>query len=113
MDIPEKTVGNVCIVFLSGRLDAYASNEVEPKLNLLCAAANANVVINLKSLDYISSSGLRVLLSALKKARKQQGDIRLACLQTYVREVFDTAGFTQLFKMFDKEEDAIDSFKGA
>jgi len=71
------------------------------------------VVVNLKGLDYISSSGLRVLLAALKKIRKQNGDIRLACLQPYVREVFDIAGFTQLFKMFDKEEDAIDSFKGA
>jgi len=113
MDIPEKTVGNVGIIFLSGRLDAYAANEVEQKLNLLCAAAKANVVVNLKGLDYISSSGLRVLLAALKKVRKQNGDIRLACLQPYVREVFDIAGFTQLFKMFDLEEDAINSFKEA
>ena len=113
MEIPEKTVGNVGIIFLSGRLDAYAANEVEQKLNLLCTVANANVVVNLKSLEYISSSGLRVLLASLKKVRKQNGDIRLACLQPYVREVFDIAGFTQLFKMFDKEEDAIASFKGA
>jgi len=113
VEIPEKTVGNVGIIFLSGRLDAYAANEVEQKLNLLCTVANANVVVNLKSLEYISSSGLRVLLASLKKVRKQNGDIRLACLQPYVREVFDIAGFTQLFKMFDKEEDAIASFKGA
>jgi anti-sigma B factor antagonist len=112
MDIPEKSVGNVGIIFLSGRLDAYAANEVEQKLNLLCTPTQANVVVNLKSLEYISSSGLRVLLAALKKVRKQNGDIRLASLQPYVKEVFDTAGFTQLFKMFEKEEEAIDSFKG-
>jgi anti-sigma B factor antagonist len=113
MDIPGKSIGNVDIISLSGRLDAYAANDVERKLDSLCTIAKANLVVNLKSLEYISSSGLRVLLAALKRVRKQQGDIRLACLQPYVREVFDIAGFTQLFKMFDKEEEAVDSFKVA
>ena len=69
------------------------------------------LVVDLSCLEYISSSGLKVSLAGIKKARKEQGDIRLACLQPYVKEVFDIAGFTQLFQMFDKEEDAVDSFK--
>jgi anti-sigma B factor antagonist len=113
VDIPEKPVGTVCVIFLNGRLDAYAANDVEKKMDSLFAAAKAQLVVNLKGLEYISSSGLRVLLAGLKRVRKQQGDIRLACLQPYVKEVFDIAGFTQLFKMFDKEEEAIDSFKGS
>ena len=112
MDIPEKSLGNVYVISLDGRLDAYAANDVEKKLDSLFTSAKSQLVVNLKGLEYISSSGLRVLLAALKKMRKQQGDIRLACLQPYVKEVFDIAGFTQLFKMFDKEEEAIDSFKG-
>ncbi len=112
MDIPEKSVGNVHVISLNGRLDAFAANDVEKKLDSLFTSAKSQLVVNLKNLDYISSSGLRVLLSALKKMRKQQGDIRLACLQSNVKEVFDIAGFTQLFKMFGKEEEAIDSFKG-
>jgi anti-sigma B factor antagonist len=113
VDIPEKSVGNVYVVFLNGRLDAYAANDVEKKLDSLFTSAKAQLVVNLKGLEYISSSGLRVLLSALKRVRKQQGDIRLACLQPYVKEVFDIAGFTQLFKMFDREEEAVDSFTEA
>lgn len=112
MDIPEKSVGNVYVVSLNGRLDAYAANDVEKKLDSLLTSAKVQLVVNLKGLEYISSSGLRVLLAALKKMRKQQGDIRLACLQPYVKEVFDIAGFTQLFKMFEKEEEAMDSFEG-
>lgn len=113
MEISEKTVGNVNIISLSGRLDAYAANDVERKLDSQLVADQACLVVNLTQLEYISSSGLRVLLAALKKARKQQGDVRLACLQPYVREVFDIAGFTQLFQIFDKEEDALNSFKEA
>ena len=110
MEILEKRIGNVNILSLSGRLDAYSANDVERKLDSLIAAEQVRLVVNLEQLEYISSSGLRVLLAALKKARKQQGDIRLACLKPYIQEVFDIAGFTQLFSIFDTEEAAVDSF---
>ena len=112
MDISEKTSGNVNIIYLSGRLDAYAANDVEQKLDSLVAEHQVNLVINLERLEYISSSGLRVLLAGIKRVKKEQGDIRLACLQPYVKEVFDIAGFTQLFLMFDTEEEAVNSFTG-
>ena len=112
MEISEKTVGNVNIIYLNGRLDAYASTDVEKKLDSLIAVKQVNLVVELSRLEYISSSGLRVLLSGIKKVKKEQGDIRLACLQPYVKEVFDIAGFTQLFQIFNSEEDAINSFQG-
>jgi anti-sigma B factor antagonist len=111
MEILEKKVGSVNVLSPIGRLDAYASAEMEKKVNPLADTAQIALVINLEKLEYISSSGLRVLLAGLKKSKKGAGDMRLACLQPYVKEVFDMAGFTQLFKMFDKEEDAINSFK--
>jgi anti-sigma B factor antagonist len=110
MEIGEKKTGNVDILFLTGRLDAYASTDVEKKITSVTDKTPVSLVVCMEKLEYISSSGLRVLLAALKKARKQQGDIRLACLQPYVKEVFDVAGFTQLFKMFDKEDEAVNSF---
>jgi anti-sigma B factor antagonist len=111
MEIGEKKAGSVDILYLTGRLDAYASTDVEKKINNVTEKTPVTLVVSMEKLEYISSSGLRVLLAALKKARKQQGDIRLACLQPYVKEVFDVAGFTQLFKMFEKEAEAISSFE--
>lgn len=113
MDISEKTIGDVNVISLSGRLDAYSANEVEKKLDSLIDAAQVRLVISLEKLEYISSSGLRVFLAALKKTKKQQGNIKLACLKPYIKEVFDIAGFTQLFNMFDTEEAAVNSFKEA
>lgn len=110
MEIGENKAGNVDIIYLAGRLDAYAATEVEKKINTATDEAQVNLVVSMEKLEYISSSGLRVLLAALKKVRKQQGDIRLAGLQSYVKEVFDIAGFTQLFKMFEKEDDAVKSY---
>jgi len=111
MEIQDKKSGNVEIFYLTGRLDAYAAAEVEKKLISATEKTQCSMVIAMNNLDYISSSGLRVLLASLKKARKLQGDVRLSGLQPYVKEVFDVAGFTQLFKIFEKEEDAISSFK--
>lgn len=110
MEISVKKMGDVDIISLSGRLDAYAANDLERKLDSLIDADQVQLVVNLGGLEYISSSGLRVLLAALKKVRKQQGDIKLACLKPYIKEVFDIAGFTQLFTIFDAEEAAVSSF---
>jgi len=113
VEILEKRTGNVNVISLSGRLDAYSANDMEQKLHSLIDADQVRLIVSLEQLEYISSSGLRVLLAALKKVRKQKGDIRLACLRPYVKEVFDIAGFTQLFTIFDAEEAAVNSFAEA
>jgi len=110
MEILERKSGNIDVISLDGRLDAYSTNDLEAKLNSMVDAAQVRLIVSLENLDYISSSGLRVLLAALKKVRKQQGDIKLSCLQPYIKEVFDIAGFTQLFNIFDTDESAVDSF---
>ncbi len=110
MEILEKKSGDTSVIMLSGRLDAYSANDVERKLDSLINAAQVRLVINLEKLEYISSSGLRVFLAALKKVRKQQGDLKLAGLKPFIKEIFDIAGFTQLFNMFDTEEAAIKSW---
>src|SRR5512136_1328260 len=113
LEISEKSVENVKIVSIVGRLDAYAANDAERKLDSLITAGHVCLVVEFSRLDYISSSGLRVLLAAIKRVKKEQGDIRLACLQPSVKEVFDMAGFTQLFRVFGKEEEAVNSFTKA
>jgi len=110
LEISEKSVGNVNIISISSRLDAYAANDVERKFDSLITTSHVCLVVDLSRLEYISSSGLRVLLGAIKRAKKEQGDIRLTCLQPSVKEVFDIAGFTQLFHIFDREEEAVNSF---
>jgi anti-sigma B factor antagonist len=110
MDIEEKKLDNVNVLSLSGRLDAYSATEVEKKLDSLLDAGQPRLVIDLEKLEYISSSGLRVFLAALKKAKKLEGDIKLAGMKPFIKEVFDIAGFSQLFNIFDTREAAVSSF---
>ena len=110
MEIMEKKIGSVSVVALGGRLDAYVSSNVEQKLNALVDADEVWLVVSLERLGYISSSGLRVLLASLKKVRKRDGDIKLACMKPHVKEVFDVAGFSQLFSIYDLEDVAVQAF---
>jgi len=113
MEIREIKLGNVFVLSLSGRLDAYNATEVDKKLEPLIDAGQSHLVIDLKNLEYISSSGLRVFLSALKKVKKLEGDIKLCCMQPFIKEVFDIAGFSQLFNIFDTTEEAVSYFDEA
>ena len=106
MELAEKKSGDISILALTGRLDAYSATEVEKKLDGVIQTGCVKMVLNLEGLEYISSSGLRVFLSQLKKVRKQQGDIKLACMKSNIKEVFDIAGFTQLFNIFETEDAA-------
>ncbi len=113
MEILEKNINNIDVVSLSGRLDAYSAGDLEKKLDSLFEAAHIQLIINFEQLEYISSSGLRVLLAALKKVKRQHGDIKLACLKPNVKEVFNIAGFTQIFNIFDTVETASKGFENA
>ncbi|BDZ67984.1 STAS domain-containing protein [Methanobacterium ferruginis] len=110
MNITEESVNKVEIICLKGRLDAYNSNLLENKFNELIDSGKLNMVVDLAGVDYISSSGLRVMLSSLKKLNKLGGNLKLSSLQPYVQEVFEIAGFTQLFAIYDKKEEAMASF---
>ena len=98
------------IIFLNGRLDAYNSNLVENKYNELIDSGKVEMVAELSGVEYIISSGLRVMLSSLKKLNQLDGTLKLSSLQPYVLEVFEIAGFTQLFEIYDSAEEAVDSF---
>lgn len=110
MEIQEQKKGDINIIDVSGKLDAYSSGELEKKLDALVNSSQIKLVVNLDKVDYISSSGLRVLLATLKKVKKLNGDIKLAGMKPFIKEVFDIAGFTQLFNISDTIDAAVNDF---
>ena len=110
MEICKKKVGSIDVVSLKGRMDAYNSISVSDFLDELTGEGSKQLLIDMESVDYMSSSGLRVLLSTLKKLKNQGGTLKLCSLQPYVLEVFEIAGFNQLFEIYSSENEALKSF---
>ncbi len=112
LEINERHEAGVAIVSLKGRLDAASSQEAEQRMGGLIDAGDQSILVNLSDLDYISSSGLRVLLASLKRLKKTGGDLRIACPKPAVRDVFTMAGFHRIFAIHDDEASALSSFTG-
>lgn len=102
-----KTVADVKVVYVLPRVDASNAKQLESELAELVKAGAPKLVCNFSQNEYISSAGLRVFLSVLKAQQKSGGKIALAAFQPYVREVFDMAGFSQLFSIYATEEEAV------
>jgi anti-anti-sigma factor len=93
-----------------GRLDALTVPRFEEGLRDHLHQGAAYLVVDFGDVTYISSSGLRALLTARRVARSQGGDVKLARLSPRVYEIFEMVGFTQVFGIFDSVEDAQTAF---
>ena len=80
------------IIELNGRLDTSTSTILEQKIN----SENINeetIILDFKNLDYISSAGLRILLSLKKNLEAQNKKLEIHNINSVVREVFRVTGF--------------------
>jgi len=67
------------------------------------------LLFNLGELEYLSSAGLRVLLSAAKEMRRRDGKIVLCALNEFVKEIFEVSGFQSLIPITDTVESGIET----
>ena len=94
MTINKLQEGNTLIVALEGRLDTMTSPELEKELKESMDGVES-LVLDFGKLDYISSAGLRVLLSAHKQM-KNKGGLTVKNVNEVVQEIFDVTGFADI-----------------
>lgn len=109
MEISTRKEKNSAVVSVSGRIDAITAPDFEKSLEELITAGEKSILINLSGLGYISSAGLRSILSSAKKLKGLSGEIMFTGLQGPVEEVFQISGFKSIFKIFSSEAEALDA----
>ena len=91
----QKTMENrVAFLFLEGRLDTVTAPELEKTMHELLPGLK-ELTLDFSKLDYISSAGLRVLLSA-QKAMNKQGSMTVTNVNETIMEIFEVTGFTDI-----------------
>ena len=103
MQISVKTTNEVKVLAFEGRLDTQTSPDAQQQLTQLIEAGSTKILVNLEKLDYISSSGLRVLLVVAKKLKANAGELRICSLNAVVKEVFDISGFDKILPVSASE----------
>jgi anti-anti-sigma factor len=110
MELREESREDIAIIYVSGRLDATSAPELEGALNKTVNDGSRKLVVDFSGLEYLSSAGLRVLLSARKRLVPLGGELVLAGVRPFVREVFDMTGFSKIFSLYNTTDDAFGHF---
>ena len=101
---------NVAFVKVNGRVDSESAPELENELTKLLKENRNKIVLNLQSVEFLSSAGLRALVRALKDAQKSGGDVHLVAVSEPIEVILRTVGMLQMFKMFSTNEEAAAGF---
>lgn len=109
MEITQEKINGVAIVSLKGRLNVTTTADLEKVFAALLSEGQTKVLVECRELDYISSAGLRVLLTAAKQFKSISGKISLASLSQNVKQVFEISGFTSIFDIYSTRDEAVKS----
>lgn len=109
MEIEISESKGVVVVSPKKKLDAVTVLDFESKLNELINKGEKGIIIDFSELDYISSAGLRCIVSASRKMKKEHGSLVMACLDGMVAEVFKLAGFYEILPLYDTLEEAMEN----
>ncbi len=94
LNITKQINGTSATVVLEGRLDTTTAPQLESELKSFLDSIK-ELVFDFEKLEYISSAGLRVLLSA-QKAMSKQGSMKLIHVSDEVNEIFEVTGFSDI-----------------
>jgi anti-sigma B factor antagonist len=110
MQISESENQGVAVLGVTGRIDATTSEQFKDQLLATIGDRPIRLVLDFARVEFISSSGLRVLVVAAKRVAAVRGKMVFCGSTGSVREVFDLAGFTSVVPCFPDQDAAVASF---
>ena len=106
MRFDDSKLGGAPVIGVSGRIDATAAPLFESHCGQYLTEGHKILIIDLSDVDYLSSAGLRSLVTLSRKLRPVNGKMVIVGVHGTVKEIFDIAGFTDLFPMCNTIRDA-------
>lgn len=109
MEISVQQYKRVAVITVTGRIDSATASELEGTIQSLIDKGQRQLILDLAAVDFLSSSGLRVMVTALKNLRKTGGELSVAQPSERVASSLSIAGLDTLFHSFESREAAIAS----
>lgn len=107
MSVSTERLDTVTVLRVSGRLDTEDTQGLEARTLEAIEAGTAHLLYDFEDLDYINSSGLRVLVMAWQRLRKQGGVVAVSGLRDYILEVFEISGYDKVFVLHATRREAL------
>ncbi|MCJ7624567.1 MAG: STAS domain-containing protein, partial [Anaerolineaceae bacterium] len=111
MDVTNTQFKHCNLVKVTGRIDSSTASRLAEVFDEITAAGRYKIVVDMASLDFISSAGLRVFINTQKSCKRyNRGEVVLATVPSNIYDALDLAGFVTLFKFEDDVLTAVGDF---
>ncbi len=111
MEIIHSLIKDIPVLIVSGKIDAVTAKDLETALTGHIDKNKKFLVIDMEKVEFLSSSGLRVLMASLNRLKHRDGDLLLATVQPFVKDVFFLTGANRFFSIYSSQEEAIKSLQ--
>jgi anti-sigma B factor antagonist len=106
LGIDMRRLNSRAVVDVKGEIDVYTAPKLREKLIELVSEGSYDIVVNLEGVDFLDSTGLGVLVGALKRVKAHDGELSLVCTQDKILKIFKITGLTKVFPIHNSVEDA-------
>lgn len=109
-NIQESSKEDIVILKIKGKLDSALSCSLEKRVFSLINEGNSKLILDLSDINYINSSGLRMLLSIKKQIKTVSGKFIVCSLSSEVMEIMKICGFDHVLDLASNQEEAMRQF---
>lgn len=106
MNVIKEDLQGIVILRCEGRLDATTAPRLEDEINALLDQERIKIMIDFTRIDYLSSAGMRLLLSMTKRLKAKKGKLSIFALHDEVSEIIHMAGFEKVLAIYGSQEEA-------
>lgn len=101
---------DIMVCYIDGDIDINSSPMIKKSFDKLISQKSTKIVINLSKVTYVDSSGLATLVEIFKNMKSYGGRMRLACMSSKIRSLFEITKLEKLFEILADEETAVSNF---
>ncbi|MGB2705462.1 MAG: STAS domain-containing protein [Candidatus Omnitrophota bacterium] len=111
MQVKQEEKSGISVCYVIGEIDINTAPQVKKVLDKLIGAKKEKIILNLKDVSYVDSSGLATLVEILKGMRSYGGKLKLTNLSTKVKNLFEITKLEKLFGIDSEEEEALEALR--
>jgi anti-sigma B factor antagonist len=113
LSLSTRTVAGHRVLEVGGEIDVYTAPQLRERLIALVESGDRQVIVDLARVEFLDSTGLGVLVGALRRLRGVEGDLMLVCAQERLLKIFRITGLDRVFTLYESVDAAIANGDGS
>ena len=106
LTLATREVDDRAVVAVGGEIDVYTAPKLRESIVAAVDAGHRRLIIDVQKVDFLDSTGLGVLVGALKRVRADGGSLDIVCTQERILKIFEITGLDKVFGLHSTIEDA-------